>query len=102
MKKIKAKSDLLNTRIKEFKLKEQQLSSQVPLETYNKVKQQLNNLLRRQQEFREVLSMNEPQTYPTKETTKAPIASYKPIAVYTPSNNFPVKYIIFKKNKNFF
>lgn len=90
MNKIKTKSELLNTRIKEFKLKEQQLSSQVPLETYNKVKQQLNNLLRRQQEFRDVLSLNEPQTFPTKEyATTLTVPAYKPIAVYTSSNNFP-------------
>lgn len=90
MKKIKTKSELLNARIKEFKLKEQQLSSNVPLETYNKVKQQLNNLLRRQQEFRDVLAMNEPQAFPTKELSTSVAPNFKPIAVYTPSNNFPV------------
>lgn len=55
--KIKTKTELLNAKIKEFKIKEQVLKDSVPLEVHNKVKSQLNSILRRHQEFKDMLTV---------------------------------------------
>lgn len=60
MKKIKNKTELLNAKLREFKIKEQALKDCVPLEIHNKVKKQLQDLLKRHQDFRNVLVFNQP------------------------------------------
>jgi chromosome segregation ATPase len=55
--KIKSKTELLNAKIKEFKIKEQVLKESVPLEVHNKVKAQLNSIIRRHKEFKDVLGV---------------------------------------------
>ena len=60
MKKIKNKTELLNAKLREFKIKEQALKDCVPLEMHNKVKKQLQDLLKRHQDFRNVLVFNQP------------------------------------------
>ncbi len=59
-KKIKNKTELLNAKLREFKIKEQALKDCVPLEIHNKVKKQLHDLLKRHQDFRNVLVFNQP------------------------------------------
>jgi hypothetical protein len=60
MKKIKNKTELLNAKLREFKIKEQALKDCVPLELHNKVKKQLQDLLKRHKDFRSMLVFNQP------------------------------------------
>lgn len=67
MKKIKNKTELLNAKLRELKIKEQAIKDFVPLEVHNRVKKQLQDLLKRHQEFRNVLTINQPNDYQNKQ-----------------------------------
>ena len=107
MKKIKNKTELLNAKLREFKIKEQALKDCVPLEMHNKVKKQLQDLLKRHQDFRNVLVQPNsnglviPKSQPTFNLVQGPAPVFNdlmsPVIQQEFSKDmFPVKYFILK------